>query len=475
VDPDPVKTEELSEIIREIRERVRARHPDPATANLPIADLMPLLHARDAAESKVASIGSVNPRPGGPLNSLIQTVKRLVARALDWHVREQIEFNRGVVESMQATIDALDQNNRALLQLAAQQESRIAEIQAEFQKRAETLFAEARAMKDVRAHWKQWRAGWEDKMNRSEIYLLRSISEMNAAFQHRVTVLDTDFRQSMRDQHTNYENALQRAGAEIQQRLWSDLNRIRAEYEQIIHAELRVLRQRTAAAPPSAPSAPAPSTAPDQPHLDWLRFADRFRGPEDKIRALQSLYIERFTGASDILDIGCGRGEFLQAAQAAGIPAHGIDLHPENIALCRAKSLSAEPADLFDYLARQPDASLGGIYCSQVIEHLPPARLPELVQLAAAKLRRGALIAFETPNPECLTIFATHFYIDPTHTRPVPAPLMAFYLEEAGFGRIEVLRLSPASESIPAVNDLSEPLREALFGSMDYAIFANRL
>ena len=96
---DP-RAEELAEAIRAIQERVRTRYPNGAPAGIPLADLMPIVHARDAAESKVAAIGSVNPRRGGPVNALVQGVKRLVARALDWHVREQIEFNRAMVNTV---------------------------------------------------------------------------------------------------------------------------------------------------------------------------------------------------------------------------------------------------------------------------------------------------------------------------------------------------------------------------------------
>jgi len=110
-----------------------------------------------------------------------------------------------------------------------------------------------------------------------------------------------------------------------------------------------------------------------------------------------------------------------------------------------------------------------------VIEHLPPERVPVLVALLAAKLHPGALAIIETPNPECLAIFATHFYIDPTHTRPVPAPLLRFYLEEAGFGGIEVERLEPAVHSMPALQELPAPMREAFFGGLDYAVLARRL
>ncbi len=109
------KGEELTAVIAEIRERVRARNPQGAVlGGLPLPDLMPLLHARDAAEAKVASIGTVNPRPPGLANSIIQWIKRQVARALDWHVRDQIEFNRAVLECVQATLEALNGCNRAL-------------------------------------------------------------------------------------------------------------------------------------------------------------------------------------------------------------------------------------------------------------------------------------------------------------------------------------------------------------------------
>jgi predicted TPR repeat methyltransferase len=185
--------------------------------------------------------------------------------------------------------------------------------------------------------------------------------------------------------------------------------------------------------------------------------------------------VAKFKGATDVLDLGCGRGEFLEAARDGGLTAHGIDQSEECVAICRGKNLIAERAELFAYLESQADRSIGGAYCSQVVEHLPPERLPDLVNLLAKKLHPGALLAIETPNPECLAIFATHFYLDPTHTRPVPAALLRFYLEEAGFGNIEVERLSPAEESMPALAELPAGFRAAFFGGLDYAILGRRL
>jgi O-antigen chain-terminating methyltransferase len=165
----------------------------------------------------------------------------------------------------------------------------------------------------------------------------------------------------------------------------------------------------------------------------------------------------------------------LEVFREANIEAHGIDLNDDSIAICRDKGLAAEKADLFAYLASLADSSLGGIVCCQVVEHLPAEHLPELIRLAQLKLRPGAMLAIETPNPECLAIFATHFYLDPTHRHPIPPALLSFYLEEAGFGLIEVERLYPAVESMPSLAELPEAFRKDFFGSLDYATFATKL
>src|SRR5262249_18121356 len=162
----------------------------------------------------------------------------------------------------------------------------------------------------------------------------------------------------------------------------------------------------------------------------------------------QRIYVPHFQGRSRVLDIGCGRGEFLELMREASIPAQGIDLSDESVRYCHEKGLQADTADLFTYLDSLADESLDGIFSAQVVEHLSPERLPEMIRLAAAKLDRHGLLVIETPNPECLAIFATHFYIDPTHARPIPHALLAFYMEEYGLSRIEVRKLAPAIDSM---------------------------
>jgi O-antigen chain-terminating methyltransferase len=478
---DAEKIAELNAIVEAVRERVRGAQQNgggPGSGFSPIhlqsADLMPIVHARDAAQAKVAAIGAVNPRAGGFVNKAVQAVKKTIARSLQWFVRDQIVFNRESVTALEATIEALASMNRELLTLAAQTNERFSVL--------ESVRAEAQELKDIREHWIGWRVGWEQKLAMNEIQFLRTVADLQGAFQHRATLIESNFREIVQAQHRDYLGALDRSGVEIQKRLWTDLEKVRENYERMIHAELRLIRMRAgtaapqaavpAPAVPSAPAAPAPSVSSG---LDYSRFAERFRGTDEEIRRNMEFYRPIFAGKENVLDIGCGRGEFLDVMREAGVSARGIDLSAECIAQCRDKGLHAEVADLFPFLAAQPDEEFDGILSSQVVEHLPADRLPEMIRLCATKLRRGGILALETPNPECLAIFATYFYLDPTHTRPMPHQYLQFCMEEAGLAGIEVHRLNPAVDTMPELASLPADFRERFFGGLDYAIVGRKI
>ncbi len=496
-----MESAELIAILREVRERVRTQRPETsAGAGIPVADLMALVRARDSALGKVAAIGTVNPRPGGMANSLVQAWKRLVARVLDWHVREQVEFNRQVLGCVDAAIEAFNEENRALVELSSRLEAAVGAAQESLRAAQESLGRDIQAaqdglgrdiqaaqeglgqeirmvqeslgpeMADIRKHWAEWRAGWEHKLAQNEIQFLRSVADLQGAFQHRATLMDMSFRETVRGQHADFTAALERSVGEIQKRLW-------LEFERTFHSELRLIRQRSQVAAAGVVGAghaqPLPESAPLP--IDLARFAFCFRGSEEHVKAGQRQYVRSFAGCQSVLDIGCGRGEFLEIMREANIPAVGIDLSRESVAICRLKGLEAETADLFTYLAGLPEESLDGIFCAQVVEHLPPERLPEMIRLCAGRLARNGVLIIETPNPECLAIFATHFYLDPTHARPVPHPLLAFYLEEFGVGVVEVRKLAPAVESMPSLDSLPEAFRDAFFGGLDYAIIGKKL
>jgi len=494
VDANDNKTAELAALIAAIRERVRARNPQGAAGDLTLPDLMPVVHARDAAGAKVAAIGMVNPRPGGPLNAAVQAVKRIIARWLGWFVREQADYNRGLLRCIDALIEAHNETNRCLAELSARVSS-------------QSYGANA----DLVAHWEAWHTGWEQRLAANETRFLRSVAELQSAFQHRAMLMESNFRDSatafqevsttLREisaaaqreshasldralerlrsdfeaavarQHSNFEAALRTAANEIQQKLSGDIESLRAQYQTMVHHDLRLIRQRANASEPQAISA---ASTPGQIEIDWVLFAHKFRGTEQRVRDSYARHTVHFKGCHDVADLGCGRGEFLEVARDASIGARGVDANHAMAEICRAKGLTVEETDIVTYLRALPDAALDGVFCGHVIEHLPAALLPELIRLCFAKMRPGAAIVLETPNPECLAIFATHFYLDPTHVRPVPPAQLAFYLEEAGFGGLETVRLNPAVDSMPTLAKLPSEFRNEFFGELDYSISARK-
>ncbi|MFN7545656.1 MAG: methyltransferase domain-containing protein [Acidobacteriota bacterium] len=451
--------EELEQAIREIRERVLARYPSGMWHGLELPDFTPVLEARDQASAKVAAIGRVNPRQGGVLNGLIQGVKKTIARGLGWFVRDQVEFNHATVRSLDAVLEGLNAINRTLRT-----------IPPRFEPPMEEMRREAAELRDIRSNWIVWKREWEERLGRNEIQFLRAVADLQAAYAQRTAVLEQRFEERVEGQHRDFEGALERANFAMQQRFWAELEKVRVEYERIIYAEIRSVRQQPAEVGGRR------SGGGDVPvDIDWVHFANKFRGDAPKIREHFAKYTERFAGCERVLDIGCGRGEFLSLMQERGIAAVGVDLHEENIALLAGQGMAARRADVFEFLAGEGPGAFDGIFCAQVIEHLPPGMVWKLVEACGRALRRGGVIVFETPNPECLAIFSTHFYLDPSHTRPVPPALLCFYLEEAGFGRLEVERFAMAFEERPELRELPASLREGFFGGLDYAAFARKL
>jgi O-antigen chain-terminating methyltransferase len=154
-------------------------------------------------------------------------------------------------------------------------------------------------------------------------------------------------------------------------------------------------------------------------------------------------YLPDFEGASDVLDIGCGRGEFLELLREHGIPARGIDINPEMAAICRSRGLQAEAGDALTYLTAQPDGSLGGVIAAQVVEHLEPGYLIRLMETASEKLRPGAKIILETINPACWYAFFASYIRDVTHVKPLHPETLQYFMLASGFQRVELRYSAP--------------------------------
>lgn len=233
---------------------------------------------------------------------------------------------------------------------------------------------------------------------------------------------------------------------------------------------------------------------PDTRNLDinYFRFEEQFRGSREDIKQRQSNFINYFTGCSNVLDIGCGRGEFLELAKELGIGAKGIDIDDTMVDYCLSKGLNVEKNEAIPYLEKLEDRSLDGIFIDQVVEHLEPDYLVNLLQLCFQKLKYGYYIFVETVNPLSLVSF-TNFYIDMTHKKPIHPETLKFLLTSAGFRDLNTKFFSPVSEEarlqkVPISNGVEEwaknyleiynhnieKLNHILYGAQDYAVIGKK-
>jgi 2-polyprenyl-3-methyl-5-hydroxy-6-metoxy-1,4-benzoquinol methylase len=223
----------------------------------------------------------------------------------------------------------------------------------------------------------------------------------------------------------------------------------------------------------------------------YVGFEDQFRGDRQEIRERLAAYVPVFEGASDVLDVGCGRGEFLEMLKTHGISARGIDLNDEMAAVCRERGLDATAGDALSYLLAQSDGSLGGLFAAQVVEHLEPEYLMRFLETAYHKLRPGSKIVLETVNVACWFAFFSSYVRDITHVRPLHPDTLRYLVNASGFQKVSVRFSVPYPETSKLQNVLPAPdrpggiedvlnenvakLNELLFTYLDYAVIGERL
>ncbi|MFS8084507.1 MAG: methyltransferase domain-containing protein, partial [Acidobacteriota bacterium] len=216
----------------------------------------------------------------------------------------------------------------------------------------------------------------------------------------------------------------------------------------------------------------------------YVSFEDRFRGTREDIKQRVAVYLpivkeaKAGTKRAPILDIGCGRGEWLQLLQENKFVAGGVDLNRVMVSQCQELGLDVAEADGIAYLRRLKANSLGAVTGIHIIEHIPFKRLIALFDEALRVLKPGGVAIFETPNPENLIVGACNFYYDPTHLNPLPPEPMRFVMEARGFGRIEVVRLHPQPESAMLTEgtaQVQQVVNELMFGPQDYAVVAYKV
>jgi O-antigen chain-terminating methyltransferase len=256
----------------------------------------------------------------------------------------------------------------------------------------------------------------------------------------------------------------------------------RAEAERLVEElEERLTRlerrSRGSAEPPQVVANLAAQPAATQ-LPDYFAFESRMRGSVEVIRERQRRYVDDLRDHGPVLDVGCGRGELVGLLREAGVAARGVDADADMVAYARGEGLEVDQGDAASYLERLPDDSLGAVFMAQVVEHLPPATLVRVLELAAAKIRPGGVLIAETINP-LSPLALRNYFADLTHAQPLVPETLELLARQAGFAATKIRFLNEPAERLtepddPVIAANVRRLNELLFAPLDYALYARQ-
>lgn len=345
---------------------------------------------------------------------------------------------------------------------------------------------------DVNARLVQTCNAIVDSVNNEAIQRLDAQTELNSrlvqALNGLVEVLDGEFKRLRRE----YE--------ELQIAVWTFERRKEAlEIDEVLLNQKleQVLSLVRAQFPSSTPKESSALPAHErQTDFAYTMFEQRFRGDETTLKQRQADYVQYFQGCQHVLDIGCGRGEFLELLREHQIQGVGVDQNQVVVQVCCQKGLHVEEADVISYLERLDDTALDGIFIAQMVEHCTPQQLAHLLRLCAAKLQPQRYLVIETQNPTSLYALS-HFHRDLSHEKPVHPDALEFLLKTLGFQDTRIIYTAPFPKehalqelALPdAADGLEDPLRAnlallnqnirqlngLLYGHLDYAIVARKV
>ena len=515
--PFEIKDDEINveEIMEKIRENIRRRKeagvypPDPdslappqapAGSSTEIARDLAYLSGNWDIQNRSYFISSHRPVAGKVLVKGRELVHGEVRRYVDPVIWKQAEFNR-------ATGRVLEEVTRQVSGVESLRE----QIREDTTLQIQTTIGEVRSR--LKGRFQEQKHEFQGEISEKEEQLRDEVTELAAQLKAEIA---EEVREQIRAELTGLAPQLKAEIArKVEERLRAEVTAAvtQAKAEVITEAEERIPGEVTEQVQTAILAmdtdienrawlakvlegralrgAPGEVDLPDSPSagtgLNYFVFEDHFRGSREDIRERQRAFVSYFEGCSNVLDIGCGRGEFLELMRDEGIGARGVDLDETMVEFCRSRGLEVELNDAVSYLEQLEDESLDGVFIDQVVEHLEPAYLVRLLELCYRKLKCGYYLVAETVNPLSFVSFA-NFYIDMTHVRPVHPETLKFLFGAAGFREIEAQFSAPVPdearlrklsldgnsdgskrEFIQIYNQNIDLLNGILYGAQDYA------
>lgn len=455
---------DVEKIMAQIRENIRKRkaegvYPDNRVETIPPLPKKTLVRTADMNEdlaylnenwdiqNNTYVISSHRPVAGRLLVKGRELINSEVKRYVDPAISRQTDFNGSTVRSLNSISEKIDTFEDMV---DYKVDAVISEID-------NTIFNELRPEIDTKIN--ELRPEIDTKVNELRPEIDTKVNELRSEFENKIS--------------RNFELLISSVKSDIENKAW-----LAGILEDRIKEGLETLE-------------PGLSVT-EEDGINYFVFEEKFRGSRDLIKQRQADFLCYFEQCSNVLDIGCGRGEFLELLKDNDINARGVDVNKDMVDYCNSKGLDVEMQDAIAYLEKTEDKSLDGIFIDQVVEHLEPDYLLKLLLLCNQKLKYGYYLVAETVNPLSLVSFA-NFYIDLTHKKPVHPETLKFIFGSVGFRDIQARFFSPLSDDsrlqkMPADNISTEKertffevynhnvelLNNILFGPQDYAVIGKK-
>ncbi len=352
------------------------------------------------------------------------------------HARRQVVAAQSASQAIESSLWALHENLGALVAFQSQLILYLQQITLFVDTKDRQLSGEIRQITDMLDHRTVGLSAGLSGLGDEMLKRWESALAREQRFESRVTALTSTYERDIAEFRTSL-GVLQRSAGSLQR-----------EFERTLSAHPAAAPGDRAPAATAAPSTVAASqlAGSEVAACKYVTFEDTFRGSAEEIRSRLFDYLPLFAGASDVLDLGCGRGEFLDLLREHGISSRGVDINHEMVEVCRERGLDVVEGDGLAFLEAAPDGSFGGLFAAQVVEHLQPDQLLRLLGLAFHRLRPGSRIVLETINPACWFAYFESYIRDITHVRPVHPDTLKFLLQASGFQQVDVQYRAPYPE-----------------------------
>jgi 2-polyprenyl-3-methyl-5-hydroxy-6-metoxy-1,4-benzoquinol methylase len=466
-----IDVDQLMERIRETSGKRRSAVPPPNAGAILAGTQMPADIASLQSSGNLYHIDFTSHRKVA--GRLVVFVKNLLRQLLTPILERQSAFNTATARAATCLWEQLAEAQRRVEEIHQQQVAAVQTLRQESEALGQRQIATLEALRaEMREHirrWDEWGQHIEKRL---------SGLEQTASRLHDSVALLEQTASRLHDSVTLLEQ-VQHEGITRMER---DLHRLKTDHI-LQERRLTILLEETRRRLPEPLNREQLQVIADESkHLleaMYVAFEDQFRGTREDIKERLRVYLPFLKGANlglqttPILDVGCGRGEWLELLKEEDLQAQGVDQNRVLVEECRRRGFNALEGEAVSYLCRLPQHSLGAVTGFHIIEHLPFELLVRLLDETVRVLKPGGLAIFETPNPENVLVGSHNFYLDPTHRNPLPSATVKFLAEARGLCRVTIMPLHPYPASYEVEDtsfELAQRFNRYFYGPQDYAV-----